>query len=216
MIELIKKEIRENMIFMIIGFTLNIYLIISIVNSELSFMPYFYFTRSIPILDYNFLNYFSIISFSFAAIIGFNQTIAEEVRGTYLFLLSKPLKRRTIFFIKALTALIMYFIISLIPALVMIYLSAKLKYFYAPFRLYMCYNILLLCFFGVIAYLGAFYTGVNSGRWFGTKGIGIFFTVIIFTGIHELPDIKRIIILMLAAFLILLFAALQTFSAKEI
>ncbi len=217
MFELIKKEIRENFIFVIIGFVINVYLVISMAYPNFAAADLsLYHNRGIPILNIEYLNYYSIVSFAVAVILGLNQTIIEDLRGTYLFLLSKPFKRRTFFFIKIFSAIFMYLIAALIPALIMIYMSAQLKYFFAPFRSYMCYNILFLASFGIIGYLAAFYTGINSGRWFGTKTTGIFFAVIIYCGMMELPDIKRIIALLTAGFIILFLAAFQKFEEKEL
>jgi len=126
-------------------------------------------TTGIPFLDGGFSPIHTMISAIFAMALGFRQSAWESSRGTYLFLLHRPLPRETVFLIKlAMGAAVFVFCASL-PILLYAWWALVPGHHPGPFEWSITGSTWQLMFLMLLLYLGAFLSGLRLGRWFGTR-----------------------------------------------
>ncbi len=127
-------------------------------------------TQGVPFVSYGFMEFFGFVSILFSIALGFRQSIVESCRGTYLFMLHRPLARNTIFLTKLATGLGVLFVCASLPIVAYGVWSAMPGHQASPFEWSMTVSawhltVLLL----PLLYLGAFLSGLRRARWFGTR-----------------------------------------------
>lgn len=123
----------------------------------------------IPFLDGVFLGSFTFVSIGFTIGLGLWQTLSESNRGTWLFLLHRPVGRRTILGVKLLTGLCVYLLASVISIIIYYLWAATPGTHASPFEWWMTWPVWRAWIMLPTCYLGAFLTGLRPGRWFGTR-----------------------------------------------
>jgi hypothetical protein len=126
-------------------------------------------SERIPFLNDNFLPWFIIISIVFAAGLAFLQTVTENTRGTWPFLLHRPMGSGRIVAVKMVVGAGLYLMVS--AAAILIYAiwasipgtHASPFYWWMTTGAWRAWIIVLLCYFGV------FLAGIRPGRWVGTR-----------------------------------------------
>ncbi len=126
-------------------------------------------THGVPFLEANFTWFFTFISVVFAAALGFRQSAWESSRGTFLFLLHRPLRRETIFFVKLATGAGVLLICASLPIVLYGAWAAVPGHHASPFEWSMTASTWRLTFLLPLLYLGAFLSGQRPARWFGTR-----------------------------------------------
>jgi uncharacterized membrane protein len=123
----------------------------------------------IPFLDGSFLTSFCFISVALAAALGLRQTVVESRRGTWLFLLHRPVHVRRVLAAKLAVGGGLYLICGLVAILSYAAWAAMPGKHASPFFWWMTANAWKA--WGVIAvvYLGAFLAGIRPAHWFGTR-----------------------------------------------
>lgn len=101
--------------------------------------------------------------------LGLRQSVWESHTGTYLFLLHRPLKRQNIIAVKLGVGLLVYAVAMAIPILAYGMWAATPGAHASPFFWSMTLSewekLVILALF----YLGAFLSGLGSGRWYGSR-----------------------------------------------
>jgi ABC-type transport system involved in multi-copper enzyme maturation permease subunit len=126
-------------------------------------------TREIPFTGVDFLFGFITIAVVLAVALGFRQSAVESSRGTFLFLLHRPLSRNAILFTKLASGLAVFLVCLVLPLVSYAAWASIPRQFPGPFWWSMTapawWTVLVI----PTLYLGAFLSGIRPARWFGTR-----------------------------------------------
>jgi hypothetical protein len=127
-------------------------------------------TEEIPFAGSDFSNLYSLVTYALAAVIAFRQSAVESSRGTFLFLLHRPLSRDAIVLTKLAAGLGVLVASSCLPIVVYGWWAAIPGHHASPFEWSMTLPAwgVALCVAPWI-YFGAFLSGIRPARWFGTR-----------------------------------------------
>jgi hypothetical protein len=117
----------------------------------------------------DFYGVFEFLSVLFAIALGFRQSAWESARGTYLFLLQRPLRREVVFLTKLAVGAGVLLACGSVPVLVYATWAAAPGHHAGPFEWSMANEVWKLLFLMPLVYLGAFLSGLRPARWFGTR-----------------------------------------------
>jgi ABC-type transport system involved in multi-copper enzyme maturation permease subunit len=126
-------------------------------------------TEEVPFTGSGFATFFILISVVFAVALGFRQSAWESSRGTYLFLLHRPLRRHTIFLTKLAVGIGLLLFCASLPIIVYAAWAAVPGHHPSPFTWSMTGPAWQLALLMPLLYLGAFLSGLRPARWFGTR-----------------------------------------------
>ncbi|MEM7810945.1 MAG: hypothetical protein AAF532_05655 [Planctomycetota bacterium] len=104
-----------------------------------------------------------------AVALGLKQTAWEETRGTYDFLLHRPVPRRVLFGVKLAFGLVSVLAVGGLTVLTYALWAAAPGSIPAPFRWSMTAPMWLTLAAFPLIYLSAFLSGIRPARWFGTR-----------------------------------------------
>jgi ABC-type transport system involved in multi-copper enzyme maturation permease subunit len=127
-----------------------------------------------PFAAGEFVQVFALIACVFAMALGFRQSAWEAAQGTFLFLLHRPVSRRRIFLTKLATGIGVYLVCSSLPILLYGWWAATPGNQASPFRWAWTNPSWLLMGVMLLAYVGAFLSGIRPGRWYGTRLMPLF------------------------------------------
>jgi len=112
------KELRD--VLGVAAIALGLYALL--VSGFAGFMPVTSIVRSgpeeVPFAGPSFSKMFGFLSFAFAVALGFRQTAWENMRGTFPFLLHRPMKREAIFLAKLVVGAGVFLVCFGMPVLV--------------------------------------------------------------------------------------------------
>jgi hypothetical protein len=126
-------------------------------------------TNEVPFTGGGFETLFMLVSAVFAVALGFRQSAPELARGTYLFLLHRPLPRDLIFLTKLATVVGVFLCCAAAPVVLYAAWAAVPGHHPGPFEWSMTAPAWRLAFLMPLLYLGAFLSGLRPARWFGTR-----------------------------------------------
>jgi hypothetical protein len=126
-------------------------------------------TTGVPFADGDFTGFFTWVSVAFATALGFRQSTWESARGTFLFLLHRPVSRRAIFLTKLATGAGVFLLGASLPIVLYALWAAVPGHHPSPFAWSMTGPAWRLAFLMPLLYLGAVLSGLRPARWFGTR-----------------------------------------------
>lgn len=126
-------------------------------------------THEVPFVGGGFTTFFTLISVVFATALGFRQSAWESSRGTFLFLLHRPLRRETIFLAKLVIGVSVLLLCASLPIILYGAWAAVPGHHASPFEWSMTASTWRQTFLFPLLYLGAFLSGLRPARWFGTR-----------------------------------------------
>jgi hypothetical protein len=142
-------------------------------------------TREVPFTgDFEL---FSLISAVFAVALGFRQSAWESGRGTYLFLLHRPLSRDAIFLTKLATGVGVFLCCAAVPVVLYGAWAAVPGHHPGPFEWSMTAPTWQTVFLMPLLYLGAFLSGLRPARWFGTRLLPLVAALALLVLVGNLP-----------------------------
>lgn len=101
--------------------------------------------------------------------IGLHQTLAEQWRGTWPYLLHRPLSRPAVIFTKATTGLLLVWGATAVPLLLFLTWAMTWGANSVPFASWMMVPMCYAWLAGGVAYLAAFLCGLRPARWYGSR-----------------------------------------------
>ncbi len=125
--------------------------------------------EKIPFLQTEYIVWFICISAVFSTALGLWQTVAESNRGTWPFLLHRPMELKSLIGIKMAVGAGMYLAVSGAATLIYAVWAATPGTHASPFFWWMTEATWLCWIVIVVCYFGAFLAGVRPARWFGTR-----------------------------------------------
>ena len=183
------KELRE--VFGIAAVALAAYLalVVSLMGAKVFYwvpgMPSG--TAGVPFAKGEFTGFFTWVSVVFAAALGFRQSAWESGRGTFLFLLHRPVSRRSIIVNKLVVGAGLVFVCASLPILLYACWAAVPGHHPSPFAWSMTEPAWRLAFLMPLLYLGAFLSGLRPARWFGTRLLPLSASVLFVVLLNVLP-----------------------------
>jgi hypothetical protein len=126
-------------------------------------------TDEVPFTGGGFETFFILVSVVFALALGFRQSATESARGTFLFLLHRPLGRDRIFIIKLATGACVFLACASVPIVLYAAWAAVPGHHPSPFEWSMTDLTWRITLLMPLLYLGAFLSGLRPARWFGTR-----------------------------------------------
>jgi len=130
---------------------------------------YYYGDRGIPFVQDGFVGSFAMVAVGFAIVLGLRQSFVESMRGTWLFLLHRPIPRWHVIAVKLAVGAAMYLVCAAVPILIYAQWAATPGTHASPFEWSMTATAWQFMFAALNLYLGAFLVGIRQGRWFGTR-----------------------------------------------
>ncbi|MEX2171391.1 MAG: hypothetical protein WD851_18875 [Pirellulales bacterium] len=124
---------------------------------------------SLPFVSDSLPFYLSVIGGGFAILLGLKQTAWEGFRGTYQFLLHRPLARTRLFWSKLVVGLVLLQTAAALWILLYALWAATPGNHDAPFFWSMTLPTWRLWFSLPILYFGGFLSGLRPAHWFGTR-----------------------------------------------
>ncbi len=106
---------------------------------------------------------------AFALFAGLWQTFSELARGTFHFLLHRPLPRTSIFGVKLLVGLVASLTVTWLPLFFYALWAATPGTHASPFFWSMTGRTWLVCLVILLLYLAAFLSGLRPGRWYASR-----------------------------------------------
>jgi hypothetical protein len=126
-------------------------------------------TSGVPFSRGEFANFFTWVSVVFAVALGFRQSAWESAKGTFLFLLHRPVSRRAIFLTKLAIGVGILLVCASLPIVLYGWWAAVPGHHPSPFAWSMTGPAWQQAFLMPLLYLGAFLSGLRPARWFGTR-----------------------------------------------
>jgi hypothetical protein len=166
---LVLKELRETAGIAALALLAYCLLVMSQMGYDVP--PFFYHQgrEKIPFLDSIYISWFICISVVFSTVLGLWQTVVESYRGTWPYLLHRPMDLRKLIGVKMAVGAGVYLIVSAVPTLIYAAWASLPGTHASPFFWWMTEPTWLCWIVIVVCYLGAFLAGVRPGRWFGTR-----------------------------------------------
>jgi ABC-type transport system involved in multi-copper enzyme maturation permease subunit len=144
-------------------------------------------TEEVPFTGSGFTAFFTLVSVVFAAALGFRQSATESARGTYLFLLHRPLRREAIFWTKLAVGGGVLLLGASLPIVLYAAWAAVPGHHPGPFAWSMTASAWRLALLMPLVYLGAFLSGLRPARWFGTRLLPLVAAVVFLVVLTMLP-----------------------------
>jgi hypothetical protein len=169
------------------------------------------FDRNFIFLEAGLGRKFATMSVVLAIGIGLLQTLGESVRGTYPFLLHRPMSRRRIIAVKLAVGAGLSFGISGGAILALGLWAATPGTHPSPFEWSMTAGVWRLWIVMPILYFGAFLTGIRPARWYASRLFpliaAVFFCFLSFSFPNGFVSSAVITILVIACFIACIFVA---------
>ncbi|MGA2256111.1 MAG: hypothetical protein ABSG53_15800 [Thermoguttaceae bacterium] len=165
---LVLKELRETAWIALIGLVAHLAFVANYAGYDV--LPFWSTGRvAIPFLDDRFVSSFCLVSIALAVALGLRQTAFESGRGTWLFLLHRPVSMRHVLAVKLAVGTGLYLICGLITILSYAAWAAMPGKHPSPFLWWMTADAWKAWGAIAVVYLGAFLSGMRPAHWFGTR-----------------------------------------------
>lgn len=165
------KELRETAWIGAIALAVNLAIVSNLIGLGLfTWAPVLPGRREgLPFVSDLFASSFIIVTVLFTIALGFRQSAWEAGKGTYLFLLHRPLRRETVFLTKLATGFLLIQVCGAVPILLYAWWAAVPENHPSPFAWSMTWPTWEHWLELPLLYLGAFLSGLRPARWFGTR-----------------------------------------------
>jgi ABC-type transport system involved in multi-copper enzyme maturation permease subunit len=144
-------------------------------------------TEEVPFTGGGFAGFFTFVSVLFAVALGFRQSAWESARGTYLFLLHRPVSRDAVFLTKLAVGAGVFLLAAGLPIVLYACWAAVPGHHPSPFGWSLTAPAWRLALLMPLLYLGAFLSGLRPARWFGTRLLPLVASVVLLLLADYLP-----------------------------
>jgi hypothetical protein len=166
---LLLKELRETGWIALVALVAHLAIVANCAGYPVLFVWSSREGNNVPFLESSFLVPFCCVSAALAAALGLRQTVKESQRGTWLFLLHRPVSMWRVLAAKLVVGAGLYLLCGLIAILSYAAWAAMPGKHASPFRWWMTADAWEAWGLIAIVYLGAFLAGIRPARWFGTR-----------------------------------------------
>ncbi len=188
---LVRKEIRELAPLLVLAGLKQSFLLASAIGSLPEQIDIFTDSNTIPF--YNPLNdggaifWMIVIGGAFAILAGLWQTLSEFLRGTFPFLLHRPLARTRVFGVKLSVGVAVCLLLTVMPIFGYALWASSPGAHPSPFYWSMTGPAWLLCLGVVLTYLATFLSGLRSVRWYVSRFLPVPLAIVVGGIVYALP-----------------------------
>jgi hypothetical protein len=186
---LLRKELRETAGINAIALAFYFHLTVKAMHHDL--LPWFLSGNAdyhgIPFVSGSYLSSFVWVSAGFAIALGFRQSLGESLRGTWTFLLHRPISRTRLIGVKLLAGAAVYLACAAAAVLAYAWWAATPGTHASPFEWSMTVPTWKVWITMPLLYLGAFASGIRPARWAGSRLLPLAATGVFAALIPELP-----------------------------
>ena len=118
---------------------------------------------------------------------GLRQSAWEDVRGTFLLLLHRPLPRTAIVLTKLTVGIALYLLCTALPIVLYGWWATIPGNKPSPFEWSMTDTCVRVCVSMPIVYLGAFLSGMRPARWYATRLLPLLAAIVLTAAIQQIP-----------------------------
>ena len=166
---LFRKELRELLPLALVGIVAQLYFVGTAMGMQLGPLGGNNRMGAIPFVSEETSGWFFYVAGTLALALGLWQTLLESTRGTFQFLLHRPISREKILGTKLLVGGATCLVIAVLPVAVYSLWAATPGTHTSPFLWSMTAWAWHLCVEMPVVYLGAFLSGLRPARWFGSR-----------------------------------------------
>ena len=169
---LLYKEFRETLPIAAVGLAL--LLLVALDAMEYSPLPDLFGGRNVGVIPFvghleQFFGRFNMAAGAFAIALGFWHSLGDFWGEAHLFLLHRPITRRSIYITKLVIGLAAYLLCAAAPILIYGLWAATAGTHASPFDWSMTLQSWSAWFAAATIYLGAFLSGLRPAAWLGTR-----------------------------------------------
>jgi len=193
LVAIVRKECRELLPFIVLALVVQVLdlcratgMYLGVISNLLNMVDRS--DPSLPFINDSFCYWSLVVSGLLAVTMGLWQTMWESSRGTFQFLLHRPIARQCILGVKLSVGLTIGFLIAITPILYYALCAATPGHVTGPFYWSMTARIFLLTTLIPLAYLAAFLSGLRRARRFGSRFFPLFTAILFGVAIHALAD----------------------------
>lgn len=187
LLRLAVKELRETAWIALVALAVYLYFAARAIGIGLAPWHSWNPRASIPFVSGGFLGAFTMVAICLAIALGFRQSAVESGRGTFLFLLHRPVSRTALIGTKLLVGAGLFLVCSAVPILIFTAWAATPGTHASPFEWSMTAATWKVWGTITALYLGAFLSGIRPARWFGTRLLPLAAAGVLVAGISVLP-----------------------------
>lgn len=224
MLAIIRKEVRENLAWGLLGLGIVSLALYSGLSGE-GFPKlvgligtsgrYGYDRSPLPLLSEALLTYTTVLYAILGGALGLLQTVPESRRGTWTTLFHLPVARGRLLLGKVAAGAAMYSVAGGVPLLVGVIWVAMPGHYAAPFRIAMAGAVFADFLCGLVFYLAGILTGVRRARWYGTRLAGFVFALVIMVFVQGSGSFVVAVLSEIAGGLILLWACYAVLQRRD-
>ncbi|HEX7447254.1 MAG TPA: hypothetical protein VF306_06905 [Pirellulales bacterium] len=174
---LVFKELRETGLLGLLALAVGFYNLASVLGYDI---PHWagHHAATTPFIGDGFVAEVAIMALFLAVALGLMQSYAESARGTWLWLLHRPIGRNRVIAVKLAVGTVVYVLCAAPPLAVYALWAATPRTHASPFEWSMTIDAWRYCFAMLVMYFAAFLSGVWPGRWWGARllpflGVGV-------------------------------------------
>jgi hypothetical protein len=146
-------------------------------------------TGTIPFLYDSFAWQFALAAGALAMALGFKQSLGDLMGEAQLFLLHRPVSRRTVYVTKIVVGLSLYLGLAGLAVLIYAIWAASSGTHASPFAWSMTVPVWMIWLAASLVYLGALLSGIRPAAWMGTRLMPLAAACAIATMAANLPPI---------------------------
>ncbi|HEX5105495.1 MAG TPA: hypothetical protein VFV87_16870 [Pirellulaceae bacterium] len=154
---------------------------------------------SIPFVDDSFGWQFPLAAGALAMALGFKQSLGDLWGDAQLFLLHRPISRRTFYVTKIVVGLSLYFALTGLAILIYAVWAASSGTHASPFAWSMTVPVWITWLAVSLVYLGALLSGIRPAAWMGTRLMPLAAACAIATLAAALPPLAGLAVIIAAA-----------------
>jgi hypothetical protein len=170
---MVVKELRENAWIALVATGMYLWMLSGLTQTgplaKVNFLFVIGFSKGVPFVDSQFSSFFALIAGVMALALGYRQSVAEAVTGTYLTLLHRPWSRRNFFLTKLAVGVALILVTGILPIWLYGLWASRPGNVPAPFEWSMSHGTTMSLLVILLLYFGAFLSGLRTARWFGTR-----------------------------------------------
>jgi len=164
------KEFRETLPFAGLGLAAMLVIVLDAMGySPAPDLLGRYQRSGIPFLSDMFVSRFGLVATGLALALGFWQSLGDFWGDAQLFVLHRPVSRRTVYSVKIAVGLATYMFCTLVPLVIYVWWAATPGTHASPFEWSMTVGVWTTWLQTMALYLGAFLSGLRPAAWLGTR-----------------------------------------------
>jgi hypothetical protein len=167
---------------------------------------------TIPFLYDSFDGYFALAAGALAIALGLKQSLGDLMGDTQLFLLHRPVSRRTVILTKIIVGLSLYLVLAGLAVVIYAIWAASSGTHASPFAWSMTVPVWMIWLAVTLVYLGALLSGLRPAAWFGTRLMPLAAACALAAVAAALPPLAGIAVAFVAgaAFMVLILFVAET------